>query len=265
MVDIPAAGRILTTWPHPAIRMASPVLMAASRRRLPPEGLHIEPDPIGRLLASGRSLIRWGDGETRVLLGGDIVFQRSHPSLRRTLLRILTTPADEPAFELGLPAQPFLPEPAFRALRQPRVWRETRRTLPLFLDPDRLATGTTIESHSFRTSSETGPGQQPLDPAPLLGGTGRFVLVASEKVIERTRQAFPEHDIRTVAIPPKDAYASLPDTLAELDRIYTTRPFDERTPTIVSAGPAGKALVHARSGRWTLYDLGHFHVHLATT
>lgn len=240
--------------------------MAASRRRLPPGGLNVESDPIGRLLASGRSLIRWGDGETRVLLGGDIVFQRSEPALRRrTLLEILATPADESAFELGLPEQPFLPEPAFRTLRQPRVWQETRRTLPLLLDPHRLRGGTTIESHAFRTSSETAPEQRPLDPAPLLGGTGRFVLVASEKVIERTRQAFPEHDIKTVPIPPKDAYASLPDILAELDRIYATRPFDERTPTIVSAGPAGKALVHARAGRWTLYDLGHFHVHLGTT
>jgi hypothetical protein len=197
-----------------------------------------------------------------VLLGGDIVFQRSSPGLRTDLLRILRTAPTRTDLELALPEQPFLPDPDFRALRRPRVWRETRRVLPLLLDAEWLAATPRIETHTFRTSSETDPEQRPLDPTPLLGTGERFVLVASERVIDRARQAFPDHDIRTVPIPPRDAYAELDQILAVLDRAHRSPGVDESTPTIVSAGPAGKVLVAMRAERRQLFDLGHFHVHL---
>lgn len=233
-----------------------------SRRRLPIDGLSIEPDPVNSLLESGKSLLRWGDGETRVLLGGDIAFQRSEPGLRRALLAILTSPPDESRFELALPHQPFLPEPAFRALKRPRLWRETRRTLPLLVDPRWITTQRVIESNAFRTSSETPLDERPLDPGPLIRQTECFVLVGPEKVIDRIRTAFPGHEIHAIRVPPRNAYRAIDGIIAGLDRLYASSSFDGRTPTIVSAGPAGKVIVHARAERWTLYDLGHFHQYL---
>lgn len=75
-------------------------------------------------LASGKSLIRFGDGEAALISGRDIFYQVFNPRLREELLEILTTYSESSPYILAVPA--YALTDSSQILKQKkayRIWR----------------------------------------------------------------------------------------------------------------------------------------------
>lgn len=60
-------------------------------------------ESLNELLKSRKSLIRWGDGETKIFFGGDLYFQPNSISLFLSLREIIKTYGENSAYYLALP------------------------------------------------------------------------------------------------------------------------------------------------------------------
>lgn len=252
---------ILSRSPYRVLRYLLPLADRLSAYQLPDQGIRIRKDPVGSLLESGRSLIRWGDGETQILLGGGISFQRPNRKLRQFLFKILTTSHLSCEFELGLPEFPFLPNDEFLRLERFSYWVSSRYLLPLLLDSTWLSSTDFIDAHAFRSKFKTSA-DSPIDPSPLFNQSDSFALVANAEVISRVAARYPLQKVWPVAIPSANAFSSLSRVLEELDALYRVGHLRDGGPVLLSGGPLAKVIVFLRASRWQCLDLGHFHEHM---
>ncbi len=87
-----------------------------------PTSAFIEGDPLDYANAHGLSLIRWGDGESNILHGMPIHFQRYDPRLAEGLRRVIVNPSRD--IVIGIPQTPLTTN-ILRHLSQ-RIWLRTR-------------------------------------------------------------------------------------------------------------------------------------------
>lgn len=211
---------------------------------------------IDHLLETGKSFVRWGDGESAILCGAGISFQSSTPGLRRALRESVAS-ANTAGVLVGIPLQ-FMEAPgtgvgytppADRGIR--RAWRDTRHILSVLLE-----VGPYGDAFLFRPASG-------LDNARLVRlWAGRDVILVSHDPDHARQLAVASPGVRVfhVRCPAADAFGSVDAILAACEALLRDHDLDRRTVRhLVSAGPTAKPIVHRIAARGGVaYDVGNY-------
>lgn len=196
---------------------------------------------------TGKSLVRWGDGETLSLLGRDIYFQKSSPELSHALRRVLED--DRTDIAIGIPAGPLL-SPLASHLRR-RGWLRSRLLWAYHGRGDRQY----VDAFVFRD-----------EPRPALAFLRRvaarhaFVIVVSSKAEDLEFFLDIGCPAAWIGIAASDCFSELRSILEQVRRTVaelSAKAGRRDGIAFVSAGPTAKALVLELSPGLKSYDVGH--------
>lgn len=209
------------------------------------------------LLRSGRSLIRFGDGEAAVLCGRN-VWQVSDPSpeMREALFDLLFAYRSASPYVLAV-ASPAFEYPPRRVgdSAASDAWSRLRGLLSLALD---LGGGRApyFDALAFRHHDA---GVIKEDPRPLWENAPAVVLVTNARVADRVRESgmFGVRPVHLVEVPEREAIASVGATVDGVRAMFREHGLVPReVPIVVGAGVAGKLIVQALMHDHTAYDIG---------
>jgi hypothetical protein len=196
---------------------------------------------------SGKSLVRWGDGETLALSGRDLYFQRASPELARTLARVVAQ--DRSDIIVGLPAGPLLSPLTWHIRR--RNWLRTRLLWARHGRADRVY----VDAFLFRDEPHSS-----MRRLKVIAQRHAFVIGVSSNAQDPHLFADLGHPVEWIEIPSENCFATYDTILAKI-RAATTKLIHktgrEDGLALISAGPAAKALVLDLSPGLKAYDVGH--------
>jgi len=223
----------------------------------------------GRLLEAGesltqmesdpRSLIRWGDGETLILLGRDVYFQKANTRLQSYMKRILSDyRRGVSRFYLAVP-RCYLVESRqkLKADNVLHVWKHSRLVFGSMCSRRRIY----FDANMFKATALF-PGHYDRIMS-FWKSCRRLIVVHRNPDIPRKhfRQAGIEGIVCCVPIPAENAFDAFDDILsAILAALEEANGFSVKYDRIiVSGGPCAKALVYELAQRgYVAHDVGKF-------
>lgn len=224
---------------------------------------HRGEDLTGSLSLLGRSkksIIRWGDGESLILLKSDIYFQPYVPELRDRMLDIVRNYSDDSPFYLCLPSK-FLTCSTARlheikkgTVSYYQMHKGTRYLYKRYFNKDK----TYLSHFVFK-----GDSQSHFDSLlSLISPYKAFVVVKSDPHIVETffNKYIEDAKYHLVTIPGKNAFQSYNKILDTIISRVKDSGFDrENVLILISAGPCAKVLSFDLSQQgFTAYDIGKF-------
>ena len=210
---------------------------------------------IDYLVKHKKSLIRWGDGESAVLYGNDLMFQDFDPMLKKEMLFILTDHKNNPSFILGINHQFIcfsLKDYKKQSKKRQKMWRVTRYVMHKFCSLKSVYGDTLL----FRPYSNV----ENKDFEKLWGGK-HVVLISSEsdhadKILNRTHAK----SVHQIKIPSKNSYNIIDNVMDRTLKLINELSYDRNEiRVLISGGPAGKVLAHRLILMdCIVYDVGHY-------
>lgn len=247
------------------IRKLVGILLRFLALLIPARALRLKSVPvtetIDALINSKKSLIRWGDGETAIIFGGDIHFQKANHRLRIELLKILLQYSKESHYFLAIPATAFLPAKRIIRSRQWSYWYLSRILFfavrifrPIWKNLEFL------DSHTFRTHEGVHKDWVPIDPSHLLSGYEHIVVVCNSRDLKKITGKLKAKHYSHIYVPSLNAF----DKVDEIWRVLFERTTELEKQkvnfaVVLSAGPLAKILAFNLAPSVVAYDLGHFH------
>jgi len=247
----------------PPVRIVNDVLASLGNRFLFSRGLAGDflnhGESVQRLQAEVKSVVRWGDGESLILQGGDIYFQPFSLELRTRLLEIIKNYTEDGGYYLAVPTQ-YLTSSSTR-LRSTRrgtsndfaIWRVSRFVYWKYFPRNK----TYLDAFLFKGASE----EQLKEVIKILAQFSTFVVVSSEadNVATFFGKNLKDSFCTTIAIPAKNAFESYRDILKavqkKLDECSGAN--QKEILVLLSAGPCAKVLAYDLTCRgYTAFDVG---------
>ncbi len=222
------------------------------RRGLPLQGLDATAS-LQTLLADRRSLIRWGDGESIIAMGGNLPFQKNTPELRERMINVLRySQVDE--FHFALPWR-YLVKSIDEEMTG--TWRHTRYVVNRYY-PMNI---TCLDAHLFRNQRKAGVVRLPdTEVERLWTRFSRAIVVAGKnEFLARFREDYPELECLPVTVPVRHAWAEYPAIAQQIGELVGDRAQD--TCLLAACGPCAKILVADFASTLTCYDIGHYLAH----
>lgn len=206
------------------------------------------------------SILRWGDGETAILLGRNLLFQRSCSALRDKLRMILSNYRSDLPYALAIPVHQVA---RYRSLDYERKmqWGRTLLLFHFFLSSDVLY----CDSFIFRKMALDQLGGQlrlnkqinVIDMIEFLSAKDiSVVYVASEKNYKNLRSRLPTLIILHISIPSSDLYEHSMKTVDKI--LVSDAKFVNEVVFLISGGSAAKLIVSSLAGRVWIIDVGQF-------
>lgn len=214
----------------------------------PAEGLTQE------LMRTGKSLIRFGDGEALLLVGKTVFFQRSDPTLRSDLFD---------AFFGYRPDCDYILAVAGSVFRSPQELRGTDGAGKLWSN---TAKARGLEAIARHVGARTAPvfdgciyreGLE--DPAPLWESAEHVVMVANRRVFLENEggHRFTGAVLHHVEVPEVDVLPHLDRICEEVEQhVRATGLSAREVPVLVAAGAVGKLVVLRLMADHRVLDLG---------
>ena len=210
-------------------------------------------DPVQQALELGQSLLRFGDGEAKVLVGKPI-WQVQSPSLqvRRELLDVFRRALESPLCRVGVPRQATLPERDFFAQEKSRMWMKLRGLVGLsrrFC----VVPPSFFDAMIFRDGAA--------DPSSVWQAAERVVLVTNDRVADLVegRGTFGGREVLRVSVPEREAVSAAGSITDGVREHYRRRGLQEaEVPVLIAAGVAGKIVFGRLFDHFRTYDLGHY-------
>ena len=188
------------------------------------QGIFLNPsETIEYILKNGKSLIRWGDGETCILRDMDIYFQKSSPALKSHLYKILESyRQNETAFLLALPTG-FLQmsDQQLHQLKLYNIWEHTRKLFSIYCSRGK----TYGDAFVFRPDPAVKTASNK-EIARLWKDTEHIIFIHSNKQYYKDFQRCLKKPIYFIQIPENDAfdqYTSIYQEVLELIRKQNLR------------------------------------------
>ncbi len=212
-------------------------------------------ESIQELISSNKSLIRWGDGESSILMGGDLYFQKNSHTLRKYLNCAVKEYTENSDYLIAVPAQ-FLTCTNYdlKISGKYRLWMKTRYVFKFFF---RKSDNKFLDAFIFREDSS-------LDNKLIER------LWSSEKVIFFVHNNYkyyvdfkknnPDKKVYFIGINSANSFAQMNKSIRKIISINKKHNFKKESfCCLISAGPAAKAYVIelSRIGFKSL-DMGHY-------
>ncbi len=245
------------------VRIANDILVNLGNRFLFPQGIAGDflnhGSSVNRLQSEAMSVIRWGDGESLILLGGDIYFQPFSLQLRSRLLEIIINFKKNCGYHLAIPTQ-YLDASSTDLKNSIRgktndfdIWKGSRYVHWRYF-PKNIQY---LDAFLFKGAMA----EQLNEVRKIFSMFSSFVVVSSET---DTIDTFFERNLksanyRKVAIPANDAFSLYDDILYEVETtIADFSGMDQKNILILlSAGPCAKVLAYDLTKRGhTAFDIG---------
>jgi hypothetical protein len=212
------------------------------------------------LSSSRKSLIRLGDGESTILTGGDLDFQKNCVDLWRRLRRIVSSYNDDSPYVIALPNK-FLVESkaSLKGMHKYRIWGKTRYVYDCLLSREGA---TYLDALSFRNESELTSGQI---ESLWIDEKRIFFIHNDYNHYANFRAAHSGAEVVFIEIKSANSYEDIESILELVSEQLQTRSWSSpECCALVSAGPTGKVLVFelSRLGCRAL-DMGHHFDHKA--
>jgi hypothetical protein len=210
---------------------------------------------INYLVEHNKSFIRWGDGESSVLYGNDLIFQDYVPELKKDMIKILIDHINNENFILGVShhfismnLDDFNNQPGNR----PSMWRTTRYIMHKFCS----TRSTYGDAFLFRPLSNVSNSE-----LKKLWQNKHVILLSSDKEhgkkIENHQDVSSVHQIR---IPSNNCYQVVDDLEDKALNLIDELSFNKGNIRIlISGGPGGKVLAHRLLLKgFIVYDVGNY-------
>jgi hypothetical protein len=216
-------------------------------------------DTVEILLKDSRSLIRWGDGETGLLLLRSLTFQKLSFKLWWEMFMVFTHGIFSNKYHFAIPHAAFQDRSLMAKFDLWPQWYPTRLLFASFAVFGPLVMRKKyLEAHAFRGHEGFGLDWTIQSPLELLSRRKRVLYVgnlASQKELSRWVET---SDWTFLTCSPEGAFKEFKSILGTATAHLEVRGTTD-TLVVVSAGPMGKALARRLSKSVTVYDLGHWH------
>ena len=204
---------------------------------------------LGWLEATGKSLVRWGDGETAVHRGQAIPFQDASPELRQALATVLAQ--QRPDIAVGIPAGAVCGPLLRHATR--RGWLRTRLLWARHARPE----ATYVDAFLFRDRPEAA-----LSGLKAMAGRRDWIVVVSSNGNDAGLFSDLAVGVGWIGIPARNAFGDFEAIVAaikaEAARLDSERDTNKGNGLVlIAAGPTAKALVLELSPALRCLDVGH--------
>lgn len=222
------------------------------RRGLNLNGLSRE-ESLNTLLSGNKSIIRWGDGETVIAMGGDLTFQKNSSELRAKLINIMKKAADS-NFYFAIPWH-YLVKPIDKSF--PPTWYQTRYVASKYLKKNTLC----LDPHLFRNDKKNNIQRLPDSEVEKLWIRFKKIIIVSgnDEFAHKFQKDYYQYNCVYVKTPKKNAFQQYQSIYNEiLDRAKNNT---KDTCILLSCGPCAKILVDELSNQFTCYDIGHYLAH----
>lgn len=209
---------------------------------------------IEELVASNKSVIRWGDGETRLLMGGDINFQRARWKLSIELLKVLLFSRVESNYVLGLPIEYISrTDNELKTSARSRSWIATKYVLSFLVDKNLDL----FDAFVFR--EETNIPNELIEKM-WLGKTHIIFVHGNYKYFNDFKNKYVNSKIYFVQVPSCNAFDHVDETLNKIIFLQRSECISkDNLRILVSAGPSAKTLIRMLSSIGMIaYDMGHY-------
>ncbi|MCU6708772.1 GT-D fold domain-containing glycosyltransferase [Paenibacillus sp. J5C_2022] len=206
-------------------------------------------ETIEHVLEKRKSIIRWGDGETDLFEGYNIVYQEFSENLRKEMLEFIVDYEEESAYIIGLPVK-FLKMSGWESIKnkRARLWMRTRELFKRYFNHNSIY----IDAFIFGIGLE--------DKYKKLWNLKENCIFVHNN-IKHAENFEKKYGIKTyfVEVKPSNSY-SLIDKY-EKQIMNTLKKFNlnnDNTAILISAGPAAKVLVYRLSKVGIVsFDTGH--------
>lgn len=219
------------------------------------EEVALRDDLVEQIVRTRKSLIRFGDGEVRQLIGKDLPFQVSSPELRKVLFQAYFNYADSGPYLLAVP---HLVRNSVELLKQTPsnkgslwgLWQKARGLESLAMQLGCRATGI-YDSLAFR--------ERRVSPNPIWDDASDVCIVTNPRVQQLAIESgdFSRTRVHFVSIPEFQALSSVPRVCEEVElvfRRYCLSPQD--VPVLVAGGTVAKLIVFSLMRDFWMVDVG---------
>lgn len=202
-------------------------------------------NPIDFAVTTRKTMIRWGDGESEMVLGNSIVYQSASNELKSELKRVLVDARQNGHYLLGLPniKNPRYKKDIRYRLRWERVFRVVNQRTDTFMSFDALVFRRKTQDHS----------EDGMKRLIYLTRELETIFVGPKHKLGQLASAI--HNPKFIEIPETDSF----DELEQIKSAIRSSVTPTGTVVLVSAGPAAKILCLdlAKEG-YFLVDVGNF-------
>jgi len=228
--------------------------MGPDRKLSERRGLLNQQESLLTLISSKKSLIRWGDGESTILTGGNIHFQQNSPSLLVRILKIVLGYKSDCPYLIAMPNKYLkYDKNELIGIKKYRMWAKTRYVFRLFFPKNE----TYLDAFLFREDSELSNDQIKL----LWRDEDAVIFIHSNyKYYRDFADSIPDKETHFIPVFSAGSASCHRRVLEEAKKISEKVMKDSRSVcALVSAGPAGKVMVAemAKLGIRSL-DMGHY-------
>jgi len=217
----------------------------------------IENNIIEELRQTEKSLIRWGDGESISLFGGNIYFQTADQQLQLYLYNILKNYTDNSSYLVGMPIF-FLNSSnnQLKFIKKEKIWRMTKFVYLFFCNKNACY----CNSFAFRPDKVNTLKGGVDDPESLWYSFDNLILLHNNKKIYTwVCKKYKDKKIFWVPVPPKDAFEQFDRILNSIYEIAKENYLNKKNSRVLlSVGLTAKALIYELKEDFICYDLGHY-------
>ena len=200
----------------------------------------LEERALQQQLRSGRSVIRFGDGEINVLLSLPNHYQKFNSEIRERLARIVSEYTETAPYVLGIPKFVSFTNDELRRIGKFQVWLPFKVMFWLYFNRK----VSYIDAHSFYYD-----GYIERVVAPALVGK-QMILITRLGIIKKQQgnKDMPWADLRTVVTPDEDAFEHYDSITAAInEQLIDVAP--KNAVLLFALGPTGKCLAYDFSKR----------------
>lgn len=228
--------------------------IASDRRASEYRNLLNQKESLRLLMSSKKSLIRWGDGESTILTGGNIHFQHNSPSLLIRLLKVVRDYKGDSPYLIAMPNK-FIScsKSELVNINKYRMWAKTRYVFRFLFPENEIY----LDAFVFREDSELSNDQIKLlwneeDVIIFIHSNYKYYLDFAASVPDKQTHFIPVFSAGSASCCDRviDEAKKISDKFAKTSM---------NVCALVSAGPAGKIMVAkmAMMGIRSL-DMGHY-------
>jgi hypothetical protein len=205
-------------------------------------------DEIRALVISGKSIIRYGDGEINIFLNLRNHYQEYSPILKKMLSTIVYQYQTNSPYILAVPSGIGMTNAKLKSINRFQVWLPFKVMYFLRFNKDTSY----MDAHSFYYDQYF---ERVIAPVIL---HKKVVLVTKAETIlfQRTNERFPWKDFLAVTTPEDDLLSNYKNVMIDIER--TIKPYRPNDIILITAmGPVGKYIVQVFAERgYQLIDVG---------
>lgn len=206
---------------------------------------------IENLITQEKSIIRFGDGEFRILLNKrGIEYQQFNPSLQEELRKIIKEYSDNSPYILAMPSSMFT-KSILWYLKNKKIYIDCFGFYRFYFRYFMNKKCTYGDAFCFSLNNEK-------IYSKLWSSDDIIIFVHRDKRFAEKFQKQYNIETKFIKIPSKEAYSEVESTIDRIKEEIIKLPQNKKCKVLISAGPAAKSIVYSLSKNNIIaYDTGH--------